>query len=89
MKVLEFKKKKPSVEEAQRRLENLFSEFVERGCDQEFLALLFFTFSVTEVFNHATTTKEGLKKIDDILYSSFGVEKQIIFTPELPPEFDE
>ena len=60
MKVLDFKKKKPSVEEAQRRLENLFLEFVERGCDQEFLALLFFTFSVTEVFNHATTTSEGL-----------------------------
>ena len=48
MKVLDFKKKKPSVEEAQRRLENLFLEFVERGCDQEFLALLFFTFSVTD-----------------------------------------
>ena len=85
MKVLEFKKKKPSVEEAQRRLENLFSEFVERGCDQEFLALLFFTFSVTEVFNHATTTKRRIKENRRYFVFFFWRRKTNHFYPRYTP----
>jgi hypothetical protein len=88
MKVLEIKKKKPSVQEAERRLESLFSEFIERGADAEFVALLFFTFGTSRVFDYSTTIEQGILKIDEILENSFGLTKEIEFIPDFTPEKD-
>jgi len=43
---------------------------------------LIFTYGVTETLNYAQSVEDGISKIDDILNSEFGMEKEIIFTPE-------
>jgi hypothetical protein len=82
MKILKMEKGPPTIEEGQRRLDNLFEDFITRGADPEFTALLIFTYGVTETINYAKTVEDGISKIDEILNSEFGMEKEIIFTPE-------
>jgi hypothetical protein len=86
MKILKMEKGPPTIEEGQRRLDNLFEDFITRGADPEFTALLIFTYGVTETINYSKTVEEGISKIDGILNSEFGMEKEIIFTPEKDPE---
>ena len=86
MKILKMEKGPPTIEEGQRRLDNLFEDFITRGADPEFTALLIFTYGVTETINYAKTVEDGISKIDEILNSEFGMEKEIIFTPEKDPE---
>jgi len=43
---------------------------------------LIFTYGVTETINYAKTVEDGISKIDHILNSEFGLEKEIVFTPE-------
>jgi hypothetical protein len=74
------------IEEGQRRLDNLFEDFITRGADPEFTALLIFTYGVTETINYAKTVEDGISKIDEILNSEFGMEKEIVFTPEFLTE---
>ena len=78
----------PTIEEGRRRLDTLFEDFITRGADPEFTALLIFTYGVTETINYAKTVEDGISKIDEILNSEFGMEKEIIFTPEFTPEKD-
>jgi hypothetical protein len=86
MKLVQMEKGPPTIEEGQRRLDNLFEDFITRGADPEFTALLIFTYGVTETINYSKTVEEGISKIDGILNSEFGMEKEIIFTPEKDPE---
>ena len=86
MKLVQMEKGPPTIEEGQRRLDNLFEDFITRGADPEFTALLIFTYGVTETINYSKTVEEGISKIDEILNSEFGMEKEIIFTPEKDPE---
>jgi hypothetical protein len=86
MKILKMERGPPTIEEGQRRLDNLFEDFITRGADPEFTALLIFTYGVTETINYSKTVEEGISKIDGILNSEFGMEKEIIFTPEKDPE---
>jgi hypothetical protein len=86
MKILKMEKGPPTIEEGQRRLDNLFEDFITRGADPEFTALLIFTYGVTETINYAKTVEDGISKIDEILNSEFGMEKEIIFTPEFLTE---
>ena len=86
MKLVQMEKGPPTIEEGQRRLDNLFEDFITRGADQEFTALLIFTYGVTETINYSKTVEEGISKIDGILNLEFGMEKEIIFTPEKDPE---
>ena len=88
MKLVQMEKGPPTIEEGQRRLDNLFEDFITRGADPEFTALLIFTYGVTETINYAKTVEDGISKIDEILNSEFGMEKEIIFTPEFTPEKD-
>jgi hypothetical protein len=88
MKILKMEKGPPTIEEGQRRLDNLFEDFITRGADPEFTALLIFTYGVTETINYAKTVEDGISKIDEILNLEFGMEKEIIFTPEFTPEKD-
>jgi hypothetical protein len=67
MKILKMEKGPPTIEEGQRRLDNLFEDFITRGADPEFTALLIFTYGVTETINYAKTVEEGISKIDEIL----------------------
>jgi hypothetical protein len=84
MKILKMEKGPPTIEEGRRRLDTLFEDFITRGADPEFTALLIFTYGVTETINYAKTVEDGISKIDEILNSEFGMEKEIIFTPEPP-----
>jgi hypothetical protein len=84
MKLVQMEKGPPTIEEGQRRLDNLFEDFITRGADPEFTALLIFTYGVTETINYSKTVEEGISKIDRILNLEFGMEKEIIFTPETP-----
>jgi hypothetical protein len=86
MKILKMEKGPPTIEEGQRRLDNLFEDFITRGADPEFTALLIFTYGVTETINYSKTVEDGISKIDEILNLEFGMEKEIIFTPEKDPE---
>jgi len=43
---------------------------------------LIFTYGVTETLNYAQSVEEGVRKIDDILNAEFGLEKEIVFTPD-------
>jgi hypothetical protein len=86
MKILKMEKGPPTIEEGQRRLDTLFEDFITRGADPEFTALLIFTYGVTETINYSKTVEEGISKIDEILNLEFGMEKEIIFTPEKDPE---
>jgi hypothetical protein len=86
MKILKMEKGPPTIEEGRRRLDTLFEDFITRGADPEFTALLIFTYGVTETINYAKTVEDGISKIDEILNSEFGMEKEIIFTPDLPPK---
>jgi hypothetical protein len=90
MKILKMERGPPTIEEGQRRLDNLFEDFITRGADPEFTALLIFTYGVTETINYSKTVEEGISKIDEILNLEFGMkkymEKEIIFTPEKDPE---
>jgi hypothetical protein len=86
MKILKMEKGPPTIEEGQRRLDNLFEDFITRGADPEFTALLIFTYGVTETINYAKTVEDGISKIDEILNSEFGMEKEIVFTPEFLTE---
>ena len=88
MKLVQMEKGPPTIEEGQRRLDNLFEDFITRGADPEFTALLIFTYGVTETINYAKTVEDGISKIDEILNSEFGMDKEIIFTPEFNPEKD-
>jgi hypothetical protein len=81
MKILKMEKGPPTIEEGQRRLDNLFEDFITRGADPEFTALLIFTYGVTETINYSKTVEDGISKIDEILNLEFGMEKEIIFTP--------
>jgi hypothetical protein len=90
MKILKMERGPPTIEEGQRRLDNLFEDFITRGADPEFTALLIFTYGVTETINYSKTVEEGISKIDGILNLEFGMEKankKIIFTPEKDPEW--
>ena len=87
MKLVQMEKGPPTIEEGQRRLDNLFEDFITLGADPEFTALLIFTYGVTETINYSKTVEEGISKIDGILNSEFGMEKEIIFTPEKDPEW--
>jgi len=82
MKIIKMEKGPPTLEEGRRRLDSLFEDFISRGADAEFTALLIFTYGVTETINYAKTVEDGISKIDHILNSEFGLEKEIIFTPE-------
>jgi hypothetical protein len=82
MKILKMEKGPPTIEEGRRRLDTLFEDFITRGADPEFTALLIFTYGVTETINYAKTVEDGISKIDEILNSEFGMEKEIIFTPK-------
>ena len=86
MKLVQMEKGPPTIEEGQRRLDNLFEDFITRGADPEFTALLIFTYGVTETINYAKTVEDGISKIDEILNSEFGMEKEIVFTPEFLTE---
>jgi hypothetical protein len=86
MKLVKMEKGPPTIEEGQRRLDTLFEDFITRGADPEFTALLIFTYGVTETINYSKTVEEGISKIDEILNLEFGMEKEIIFTPEKDPE---
>jgi hypothetical protein len=86
MKLVKMERGPPTIEEGQRRLDNLFEDFITRGADPEFTALLIFTYGVTETINYSKTVEEGISKIDEILNLEFGMEKEIIFTPEKDPE---
>ena len=88
MKLVQMEKGPPTIEEGQRRLDNLFEDFITRGADPEFTALLIFTYGVTETINYSKTVEDGISKIDEILNSEFGMEKEIIFTPVFTPEKD-
>jgi len=63
-----------------------FEDFISRGADAEFTALLIFTYGVTETLNYAQSVEEGITKIDDILSAEFGMEKEIVFTPDFLTE---
>jgi hypothetical protein len=67
MKLVQMEKGPPTIEEGQRRLDNLFEDFITRGADPEFTALLIFTYGVTETINYSKTVEEGISKIDGIL----------------------
>jgi hypothetical protein len=82
MKIVEMKKGPPTIEEGRRRLDTLFEDFISRGADAEFVALLIFTYGVTETLNYAQSVEEGVRKIDDILNAEFGLEKEIVFNPD-------
>ena len=86
MKIIKMEKGPPTLDEGRRRLDSLFEDFISRGADAEFTALLIFTYGVTETINYAKTVEDGISKIDHILNSEFGLEKEIIFTPEKDPE---
>jgi hypothetical protein len=86
MKILKMEKGPPTIEEGRRRLDTLFEDFITRGADPEFTALLIFTYGVTETINYAKTVEDGISKIDEILNSEFGMEKEIVFTPEFLTE---
>jgi len=86
MKIVEMKKGPPTIEEGRRRLDYLFEDFISRGADAEFTALLIFTYGVTETLNYAQSVEEGITKIDDILSAEFGMEKEIVFTPDFLTE---
>ena len=86
MKILKMEKGPPTIEEGRRRLDTLFEDFITRGADPEFTALLIFPYGVTETINYSKTVEEGISKIDEILNLEFGMEKEIIFTPEKDPE---
>ena len=86
MKIVEMKKGPPTIEEGRRRLDTLFEDFISRGADAEFVALLIFTYGVTETLNYAQSVDEGIAKIDDILHLEFGLEKEIVFTPDFLTE---
>ena len=86
MKLVQMEKGPPTIEEGRRRLDTLFEDFITRGADPEFTALLIFTYGVTETINYSKTVEEGISKIDEILNLEFGMEKEIIFTPEKDPE---
>jgi hypothetical protein len=73
MKILKMERGPPTIEEGQRRLDNLFEDFITRGADPEFTALLIFTYGVTETINYSKTVEEGISKIDEILNSEFRV----------------
>jgi hypothetical protein len=51
MKILKMEKGPPTIEEGRRRLDSLFEDFISRGADAEFTALLIFTYGVTETIN--------------------------------------
>ena len=81
MKILKYKRPKPTLEEAKSRLDNMFEDFLIRGADAESVALLIMTYGVTEVLSYCENPEKGIQKIDDILFENFGLEKEIIFTP--------
>jgi hypothetical protein len=81
MKILKYKRPKPTLEEAKSRLDNMFEDFLIRGADAESVALLIMTYGVTEVLSYSENPEKGIQKIDDILFENFGLEKEIIFTP--------
>ena len=76
MKIVKMDKGPPTIEEGRRRLDTLFEDFISRGADAEF------TYGVTETLNYAQSVEEGVRKIDDILNAEFGLEKEIVFTPD-------
>jgi len=82
MKIIKMEKGPPTIEEGRRRLDTIFEDFISRGADAEFVALLIFTYGVTETLNYAQSVEEGVRKIDDILNAEFGLEKEIVFTPD-------
>jgi len=88
MKIIKMEKGPPTLDEGRRRLDSLFEDFISRGADPEFTALLIFTYGVTETINYAKTVEDGISKIEHILNSEFGMEKEIVFTPEFTPEKD-
>jgi len=81
MKILKYKRPKPTLEEAKSRLDNMFEDFLIRGADAESVALLIMTYGVTEVLNYSEDPESGIRKIDEILLDNFGLEKEIVFTP--------
>lgn len=82
MKVVPFKKGPPTAEEMQRRLNDIFADFTDRGANAEDVALLIFTYGTTQLLSYAENPDKGIQKIDDILYNSFGFTKEIVFTPD-------
>jgi hypothetical protein len=44
-----------------------------------------FTYGVTETINYAKTVEDGISKIDEILNSEFGMEKEITLHPRKRP----
>ena len=82
MKIISFKKGPPTAEEMRRRLDYLFTDFIERGAIAEDVSLLIFTYGTTQMLSYSDTPDKGIQKIDDILYDTFGFTKEIVFKPE-------
>jgi hypothetical protein len=63
MKILKYKRPKPTLEEAKSRLDNMFEDFLIRGADAESVALLIMTYGVTEVLSYSKTQRREFKRL--------------------------
>ena len=66
MEIVKLNKRRPSVEEASRRLENLYADLTKRGADETFLGILMFSFAVGKIIESEDTLVNACRKMNQV-----------------------
>ena len=66
MEIVKINKRRPSVEEASRRLENLYADLTEGGAEQTFLGILMFSFAVGKIIESEDTLVNACRKMNQV-----------------------
>ncbi len=66
MEIVKLNKRRPSVEEASRRLENLYADLTERGADETFLGILMFSFAASKIIESEDTLVNACSKMNEV-----------------------
>tara|TARA_Y100000114_G_scaffold132350_1_gene131050 strand:- start:83 stop:331 length:249 start_codon:yes stop_codon:yes gene_type:complete len=67
MDIVKIKKGKPSVAEASRRLENLYTELTERGANKTYMGILMFSFAANKVLENEDNLTDARRKLHEVL----------------------
>lgn len=78
------KRPRPSMDEGRERLDNLFEDFVKRGCQPQKIAEMILAYGICEVINYSAKPEDGLAAISKLLSNNFNmdVSHDIYFDPD-------
>ena len=79
------KRPKPTMDEGRQRLDNLFEDFVKRGCQPQKISEMILAYGICEVINYSPKPQDGFNSISRLLTDSFNlnVEHDVYFSPDL------